>query len=305
MKKKIIALLVMSLLFAAFPAIGFADGLQTDMVKGNVGDSFTVSYVIPNRVENVGAITLYLNYDSSVLSASAISPKSPVMEGEDGDISKLAPRKDSSGSVVASWVEPYCSMVLEPGFELLTVKFTFIGETEGTKITSDMILKGLATPDSYGNDDLTALAGVSNIPIEVATKNADTPGEEQPQVSASPVPTEKEQPQVSASPTPTEKEQGSGIESAHTVPPQPIYQEKLEQTDEAQTENGFRWGENTPDPTITDDAIVAEGNEAAQNDSQPEEEMNAYSSIIYVLCVFAVAAVITFVLVRKKKEKEE
>ena len=189
--RKYLTLFFVFFLFIAFSTVGYADGLYTNDASVSAGDTFTVSYAVTNRVENVGAITLYIDYDETVMQATAISIKTPeTRDGNNASVSGAAPSKDDSGSIVASWTEPYCAMVLDPEQELLTITFQLLAETEGSKITSDIIVKGINTEGSIGNDDMSALTGVSDPMLVISSKNGAKP---------SAVPDKTEQEEASAS----------------------------------------------------------------------------------------------------------
>ena len=301
MKKCIVTLLLISVLFMVLPGAAYANGLQADAVTGKVGDSITVSYVIPNRVDNVGAITLYLNYDSSVLKASDISPKKPPITHGDSDISRMAPREDSTGSIVASWVEVYCSMVLEPGFELLTVTFTFIADTEGTEISSAIILKGMASAGSNGNDDLTALAGVSNPVIKLSTKeipgttgteNDDSTGstETVPETENSGDAATEEKPTPSEEPLIPEVTAQPAVTTTPDVPAESTpNEEKVTEAEE---------GASLEEPSVTEETIVNE-NFPAQTSGNDKRGV----VIIALACVLFVSLCVAAFLTKKKKAK--
>lgn len=171
MKKRILGIFLIVFLFAIISPAGYAAGLSTDASSISVGDEVTVHYAVANRVENVGAITLYINYDNTVLRASSISAETAKLSGGKGQISCVTPREDSSGSIVASWTEPSCSMVLDSEQRLLSITFEVLAETEESPIDSAVIVKGNSSANGIGNDDLSELTGEVNSSLAISTKS--------------------------------------------------------------------------------------------------------------------------------------
>lgn len=173
-RKQYVGLLLVFFLFAVLSPAGYAAGLYTDDTSLSVGDTFTVHYAVAERVENVGAITLYIHYDNSVLKASAVSAEVAKL-ASGNNISCITPKEDSSGTITASWSETYCEMVLDPEQELLSITFEVISETEGSQITSDIIVKGMNSANSIGNDDLSALTGETSSALTIKTAKTELP----------------------------------------------------------------------------------------------------------------------------------
>ena len=116
-------------ILALSPA-GYAAGLYAEEAALQVGDTVTVHYAADSPVERVGAITLYLSYDASVLQTESIQTQ--------------------TDSLLA------CAMTLKEGTELMSVTFRVTGPIQESQISSRIILKGMAADDSFGNDDLGA-----------------------------------------------------------------------------------------------------------------------------------------------------
>lgn len=173
-RKQYVGLLLVFFLFAVLSPAGYAAGLYTDDTSLSVGDTFTVHYAVAERVENVGAITLYIHYDNSVLKASAVSAEVAKLASGD-NISCITPKEDSSGTITASWSETGCSMVLDPEQELLSITFELLSETEGSQITSDIIIKGMNSANSIGNDDLGAMTGKTKSALTIKTVTTEMP----------------------------------------------------------------------------------------------------------------------------------
>lgn len=161
MKKKQLWLAVLAVfLFVIFSPAAYAAGLSSDTSDIRKGETFTANYSVANRVENVGAITLYIDYDSSVLRATSVIAETTVLS--DGQISCVAPTDDDTGIIVVSWTEPYCSMVLEPEENLLSITFEVLADAGESRISSKIIVKGNNSSDGIGNDDLSGLTGAAN-----------------------------------------------------------------------------------------------------------------------------------------------
>lgn len=174
MKKQYVSLLLTFFLFIVLSPVGHAAGLYTDDASLSVGNTFTVHYAVAERVENVGAVTLYISYDNSVLRATTVSAEVAKL-ASGNNISCITPKDDSSGTITASWTETECSMVLDPEQELVSITFEVLSETEGSQITSDIIIKGMSSANSIGNDDLSALAGETKSALTIKTVTTEMP----------------------------------------------------------------------------------------------------------------------------------
>lgn len=174
MKKRILGIFLIVFLFAIISPAGYAAGLSTDASSISVGDEVTVHYAVANRVENVGAITLSISYDNSVLRATTVSAEADKLVSSN-NISCITPKDDSSGTITASWTETECSMVLDPEQELVSITFEVLSETEGSQITSDIIIKGMNSANSIGNDDLSALTGETKSALTIKTVKTEMP----------------------------------------------------------------------------------------------------------------------------------
>ena len=149
-----------------FGASAFAD-LSADETVINVGDKITVTYVVPNRVENIGGITLGISYNPAHFTADDFTTASlRYYDGEAGVYdAKGAVANISSGEARGSWVEYSCTMDIPAGQALMNVVLTAVAETEASQISVDtFILKGKIDPsiDGDGNDNLTLLSGVND-----------------------------------------------------------------------------------------------------------------------------------------------
>ncbi len=142
-------------ILALSPA-GYAAGLYAEEAALQVGDTVTVHYAADSPVERVGAITLYLSYDASVLQTESIQTQTDSLLAGDGDISCMAADDAESGTITGSWTETDCAMTLKEGTELMSVTFRVTGPIQESQISSRIILKGMAADDSFGNDDLGA-----------------------------------------------------------------------------------------------------------------------------------------------------
>lgn len=172
--KKFAAFFLAILIFALLSNTACAEGLNSENKKVCVGDTFTVRYSVPEQAENVGAITLYISYDNSVLQALDMTTAAKPLSKTGRAVSAAASYNDDSGIIVASWTEPDCSIELKPETELLSVTFQALAAEEETLITGDISIKGMKTADSIGNDDLSN-AESSVLMISVTEKSSVQP----------------------------------------------------------------------------------------------------------------------------------
>lgn len=173
-RKRFIGLLcVLAWMLALSPA-GYAAGLSTENTALQVGDTVTIHYSAERRVEKVGAITLFLYYDNSVLQTESIQTQTEPLLNGTGEISCMAADNAETGTITGSWTETDCSMTLDEGTEILTVTFRVVQPTQESRITSRMILKGMSSDDSIGNDDLSDLAGTDNSVLVFSAAGAET-----------------------------------------------------------------------------------------------------------------------------------
>lgn len=138
---------------------GSAVGLQAEITALQVGDMVTVHYSADHRIEGVGAITVYLNYDPEVLRTESIQTQTESLLAGEGVVSCLTGDDAESGTITGSWTETDCAMVLEEGTELMSVTFRVTEPIQESRITVRSAAKGKGTDGSIGNDDLGSLTG--------------------------------------------------------------------------------------------------------------------------------------------------
>ena len=190
MKRKILSLLLIAALLAVMmPMSAFADtgGLIVSSTSIHSGDSFTISYVVPNETTKVGSISLKINYDKTKLKITSVNWKSFSNSSPTGSNVSEA---QSFGILSGVWENENNEITIPASTELVKAEFTTAdGASAGdTQFTIEQIsIKGGA----MGTDDLNSIAGVTmtgkTVSIELPANSITITGNPQKTYDGNPV----------------------------------------------------------------------------------------------------------------------
>ncbi len=115
--KKIIALCSLLILFST----AYAQQFTLQNAAGNPGQTVTVSLDITQAIPNVGAITIFLQFNNAVISYT--NSYSIVMPQAAGTLVNLQPDPSKIGMI---WVAPGANGINFPTGTMLTLNFTVL-----------------------------------------------------------------------------------------------------------------------------------------------------------------------------------